>query len=151
MAILSGRRCVNRAMTTRLSECRNGKMPSPPQRLDACLPRMPRAASVRDPIKRRTIFRVRSTAISKRFRRCHPPPEGGTTVQDVVGDSKQCQKASALLLEDRAIYIQPINYPTVPKGAERLRITRSPFHTDSQTDYLVEALVNVWDRLGLWR
>jgi 5-aminolevulinate synthase len=69
----------------------------------------------------------------------------------MVGNSEQCQKASALLLEEHAIYIQPINYPTVPKGAERLRITPSPFHTDSQTDYLVEALVNVWDRLGLWR
>jgi 5-aminolevulinate synthase len=69
----------------------------------------------------------------------------------MVGNSEQCQKASALLLEEHAIYIQPINYPTVPKGAERLRITPSPFHTDSQTDYLVEALVNGWDRLGLWR
>jgi 5-aminolevulinate synthase len=69
----------------------------------------------------------------------------------MVGDSEQCQKASALLLEEHAIYIQPINYPTVPRGSERLRITPSPLHTDSQTNYLVEALVNVWDRLGLWR
>ena len=69
----------------------------------------------------------------------------------MVGDSEQCQKASAILLEEYAIYIQPINYPTVPKGGERLRITPSPFHTDSQTDQLVEALLNVWDRLGLWR
>ena len=69
----------------------------------------------------------------------------------MVGDSEQCQKASTLLLEEHAIYIQPINYPTVPNGAERLRITPSPFHTDAQTDGLVEALVNVWDRLGLWR
>jgi 5-aminolevulinate synthase len=69
----------------------------------------------------------------------------------MAGDSAQCQKASALLLDEHAIYIQPINYPTVPKGSERLRITPSPFHTDSQTDYLVEALVNVWGRLGLWR
>ncbi len=69
----------------------------------------------------------------------------------MVGDSEQCQKASALLLEEHEIYIQPINYPTVPKGSERLRITPSPFHTDLQIDCLVEALVDVWDRLGLWR
>src|SRR5712692_1442459 len=66
----------------------------------------------------------------------------------MVHDSEQCQKASALLLEDHAIYIQPINYPTVPRGAERLRITPSPLHTDLQIDCLVKALVNVWDRLG---
>jgi 5-aminolevulinate synthase len=69
----------------------------------------------------------------------------------MVGDSEKCQEASTLLLNEHAIYIQPINYPTVPKRAERLRITPSPFHTEAQTDYLVEALVNVWDRLGLWR
>jgi len=69
----------------------------------------------------------------------------------MVGNSEQCQKASTLLLEEHAIYIQPINYPTVPKGAERLRITPSPLHTDTQIDRLVEALVKVWDRLGLRR
>ncbi len=69
----------------------------------------------------------------------------------MVGNSGQCQSASALLLEEHAIYIQPINYPTVPKGAERLRITPSPFHTDSHTDGLVEALLNLWNRLGLQR
>lgn len=68
----------------------------------------------------------------------------------MVGDSEQCKKASELLLEEHSIYLQPINYPTVPKGSERLRITPSPFHTDSQADYLVKALVKVWDRLGLW-
>lgn len=68
----------------------------------------------------------------------------------MVGDSERCKKASELLLEEHSIYLQPINYPTVPKGSERLRITPSPFHTDSQADYLVKALVKVWDRLGLW-
>jgi 5-aminolevulinate synthase len=69
----------------------------------------------------------------------------------MVGDSEQCQRASALLLEEHGLYIQPINYPTVPKGSERLRITPSPLHTGLQIDRLVGALVNVWDRIGLWR
>jgi 5-aminolevulinate synthase len=78
-------------------------------------------------------------------------PTNSHIVPLMIGDSEQCQRASALLLEEHAIYIQPINYPTVPKGTERLRITPAPFHTDLQIDCLVEALVNVWDRLGLWR
>jgi 5-aminolevulinate synthase len=66
-----------------------------------------------------------------------------------VGDPERCKQASDLLLERHGIYIQPINYPTVAKGSERLRITPSPYHDDTLIDELAEALVDVWEELLL--
>jgi 5-aminolevulinate synthase len=66
-----------------------------------------------------------------------------------VGNPELCKTASDLLLEQHSIYIQPINYPTVPKGSERLRITPSPYHDDSLIDALADALVKVWGCLDL--
>src|SRR5215211_6451770 len=67
----------------------------------------------------------------------------------MVGDARACKAASDRLLERHGVYIQPINYPTVPRGAERLRITPGPLHTDAHIQALTDALVETWHALGL--
>ncbi|MGB7373943.1 5-aminolevulinate synthase [Pontixanthobacter sp.] len=69
----------------------------------------------------------------------------------MVGDAHKCKFISDWLMDNHGIYVQPINYPTVPRGEERLRITPSPVHTDGDIDRLLSALSEIWSRCELAR
>ena len=69
----------------------------------------------------------------------------------MVGDPVACKAVSDELLDEHAVYVQPINYPTVPKGTERLRFSPTPLHTEEDVARLTEALASIWERRGLRR
>ncbi|WP_265563276.1 5-aminolevulinate synthase [Sphingomicrobium arenosum] len=67
----------------------------------------------------------------------------------MVGDPVKAKEISDILLAEYGVYVQPINFPTVPRGTERLRFTPGPFHTEAMMDALVDSLVEIWNRLEL--
>ena len=78
-------------------------------------------------------------------------PSVSHIVPVLVGNAVHCKMVSDMLLNDFSIYVQPINYPTVPKGTERLRFTPSPDHNDDMMDHLVESMDKLWTMCNVAR
>lgn len=99
----------------------------------------------------RIIHQERANSLKKKLRQTGiiVMPSDSHIVPILVGDPVLCKKASDILLSDHSIYVQPINYPTVPKGKERLRITPNPLHDEKMIDNLVESLKKVWKQLNI--
>ncbi len=101
----------------------------------------------------REMHQERAAALKARMEAAGLPvmPSVSHIVPVLVGDPVHCKMISDVLLEEHGVYVQPINYPTVPRGTERLRFTPSPAHTDEMMDNLVRALENLWVRCNIQR
>ncbi|WP_018632899.1 5-aminolevulinate synthase [Neomegalonema perideroedes] len=101
----------------------------------------------------RTRHQERAATLKARLRAADLPVMDSPShiVPLLVGDPTECKAVSDALLTEFSLYAQPINYPTVPRGTERLRFTPSPLHTDAHMDALVDALQTIWRRRSLRR
>ena len=101
----------------------------------------------------REALQERARTLRRRLDEIHVPhlDNASHIVPVMVYDPVQCKRISDILLDRHGVYVQPINYPTVPRGTERLRITPGPVHTDADMDHLVESLEAVWSQFRLRR
>jgi 5-aminolevulinate synthase len=95
----------------------------------------------------------RAATLKRRFAEAGLPvmPSVSHIVPVLVGNPVHCKLVSDMLLQDYGIYVQPINYPTVPKGTERLRFTPTPFHDDGMFDHLDKAMDKLWTHCNVKR
>jgi 5-aminolevulinate synthase len=101
----------------------------------------------------RVLHQERAEALKARFLAAGLPvmPSVCHIVPVLVGDPVHCKLVSDMLLSDHGIYVQPINYPTVARGTERLRFTPTPFHTDRMMDDLTSAMADLWAKCNIAR
>ncbi|MBV9968229.1 MAG: 5-aminolevulinate synthase [Alphaproteobacteria bacterium] len=106
---------------------------------------------LRDSQSERAAHQERVARVKRRLAEAGLPvrPNDSHIVPVMVGDAAACRLAADLLLREHQIYVQPINYPTVPRGTERLRLTPTPLHSDTDIEALVAALSEVWHCLDL--
>jgi 5-aminolevulinate synthase len=107
--------------------------------------------TVRQSPELRDRHRERATRLKRLLAEAGLPVLASSThiVPVIVGDARICKQACDLLLERHRLYVQPINYPTVPRGTERIRLTPSPLHDDAAAARLVDALAQVWRELRI--